>query len=105
MLEAAELQVAEGAPSATVEGEHDRSAVELVGEANRVALRVRQLEVGRPVSDGKSLRERHRSEAHSQLLETLVDAGVDRLSWGHRDVSLWERRGVRGSRWLRGRPP
>jgi hypothetical protein len=47
---------------------------------NPVPLRVRQLEVGRPVSDGKGPRERHRSEAHSQLLETLLDAGVDRLS-------------------------
>jgi hypothetical protein len=45
-----------------------------------VPLRVRQLELGRPVSEGRGLRERHRREEHSQVLETLLDAGVDRLS-------------------------
>jgi hypothetical protein len=44
------------APSAAVEGEHDR-----------------------PVS-GQGPGERHRRDAHSQLLEMLLDAGVDRLS-------------------------
>src|SRR5438067_13884926 len=78
------MQVAEGAPDAAVEGKHDRSAFELVGEANPASLPIRQLEVCRPVSDGERLRKRHGREARLLFCEALLDAGVDRLGTGHR---------------------